>query len=93
MFSSGLRPLLLFAERDSVAARAAAESLPQPSREAVAAYAALGDTARAMTMLEILARHPSLATRAWLMLPEMDPLRENPRFQALMIATQPARAP
>jgi len=88
VFATWLRPFVLLAANDSAAALAAADSIPEPSMPAVVAIAALGQTDRAMTMLEAVAS-PTLSTYKYLRLPEMDPLRGDPRFQRLVAASQP----
>lgn len=84
----GTRALLLVAEKDSGAAAAALASIEQPSLAAVEVLAALGETDRAIAILESIA-HPTTEWYQLLRLPELDPLRDQPRFQVLLAASRP----
>jgi TolB-like protein len=80
--------LILVAEGDSVAARTGVGRLRQPSWPAVEVLAALGERDSAVTMLQAMVQ-PTIGYSRLLRLPEMDPLRSDPRFQRLYSATLP----
>lgn len=87
-FFADARLLVLIAGNDSAAARLGVEHLRQPSWPAVEVLAALGEHDRALTMLEAIAQ-PTLSFLNLLRLPEMDPIRSDPRFQRLYAASLP----